>query len=193
MTDLYLRLIPSGKLIPQDPQLMRFDANPDATVLAETYERGYRRVFGPAVVRKNHGKGQAIYIGSGLEAIYDETLNDAVLGYFHTLLDPILAPHRPYEVDFRQGLMPEFAASEDALVLHLMADTGNIWKKMLVEETFLPVENVHVRMRISVPRKVTSVSLMWSKTSVPWTVKDGWVELVVPRVRIYEVVRVDLA
>jgi hypothetical protein len=128
-----------------------------------------------------------------LEAIYDETLNDAVLGYFHTLLDPILAPHRPYEVDFRQGLMPEFAASEDALVLHLMADTGNIWKKMLVEETFLPVENVHVRMRISVPRKVTSVSLMWSKTSVPWTVKDGWVELVVPRVRIYEVVRVDLA
>jgi hypothetical protein len=192
MTDLYLRLIPSGKLIPQDPQLMRFDAAPDAIVLANTYERGYRRVFGPAVVRKNHGKGQAIYIGSGLEAIYDETLNDAVLGYFHTLLDPILAPHRPYEVDFRQGLMPEFAASEDTMVLHLMADTGNIWKKMLVEETFLPVENVRVRMRIPVRRRAESVSLMWSKTRVPWAVKDGWVELVVPRVRIYEVVRVDL-
>ena len=44
---------------------------PGADVLAETYERGYRRVFGPAVVRKSQGKGQAIYIGSGLEAIYD--------------------------------------------------------------------------------------------------------------------------
>jgi hypothetical protein len=44
---------------------------PGADVLAETYERGYRRAFGPAVVRKSQGKGQAIYIGSGLEAIYD--------------------------------------------------------------------------------------------------------------------------
>jgi hypothetical protein len=88
--------------------------------------------------------------------------------------------------------MPEFAASEDTMVLHLMADTGNIWKKMLVEETFLPVENVRVRMRIPVRRRAESVSLMWSKTRVPWAVKDGWVELVVPRVRIYEVVRVDL-
>ncbi len=192
MTDLYLRLIPSGKLIPQDPQVIKFEANPDATVLAETYERGYRRVFGPAVVNRRHGNGEAIYIGSGLEAIYTETLNDAVLRYFHTLLDPVLASHRSYEVDFRQGLMAEFAASEDVMVLHLMADTGNISKKMLVEETFLPVEDVRVRLRIPAHRKVSSVSLMWSKSSVPWAVKEGWVELTVPRIRIYEVVRVDL-
>ncbi len=193
MTDLYLRPVAQGELIPQDPQIMRFEAMPDSTVLAETYERGYRKVFGPAVVRRNFGKGQAIYIGSGLEAIYDETLNDAVLGYFHTLLDPILAQSRPYELDFRQGLLPEFAASEDTMLLHLMADTGNIWKKNLVEETFLPVENVRVRIRVPTDRRVRSVELMWSKTNVQWTAKDGWVELTVPRVRIYEVVRVNLA
>lgn len=192
MTDLYLRPAASQTLIPQDPQIMRFEASSDATVLAETYERGYRKVFGPAVVSKSHGSGRAIYIGSGLEAIYDETLNDDVLGYFHTLIDPILASSRPYEVEFRQGLMPEFAASKDALLLHLMADTGNIWKKRLVEETFLSIDNIRVRIRVPANRQVRFVGLIWSETEAQWTVKDGWVELTVPRVRIYEVVRVDL-
>ncbi|HTA79675.1 MAG TPA: alpha-amylase family protein [Terracidiphilus sp.] len=193
MTDLYLRPVVSEKLIPQDPQVVRFEVTQGATVLAETYERGYRKVFGPAVVTKDHGAGHAIYIGSGLEAIYDETLNQDVLGYFHTLLDPILSSSRPYEVDFRQGLMPEFAASRDTLLLHLMADTGNIWKKRLVEETFLPVENVRVRIRIPERRQVRSIRLMWSNAEAQWTAKDGWVGLTVPRVHIYEVVRVDLA
>lgn len=193
MTDLYLRPAGSEGLIAQDPQVMRFEAARDAEILAETYERGYRRVFGPAVVRRRHGTGQATYIGSGLEAIYDETLNDAVLGYFHSLLDPILSPSRSYDVDFRQGLMAEFAASEDTLVLHLMADTGNIWKKRLVEESFLPLENVKVRLRIPAHRQVRSVRLMWSGTAVTWESKQGWVELTLPRVRIYEMVRVDLS
>lgn len=193
MTDLYLRVLPGGELIPQDPQVIRFEASHDTEILAETYERGYRRVFGPAVIRKKHGKGLAIYIGSGLEAIYDETLNNAVLGYFHTLLDPILAPSRPYEVDFRQGLMVEFAASDNTMVLHLLANTGNIWKKMLVEETFLPLEDVHVRVRVPTNRQVRSVGLMWSEGTLSWTVRDGWVELIVPKIHIYEAVRVDLA
>jgi hypothetical protein len=192
MTDLYLRALPAGTLIPQDPQVMRFEAAPGAQVLAETYERGYRRVFGPAVLRRRHGQGLVIYIGSGLEAIYEETLNDAVLDYFRSLLDPILAPSRPYEIDFHPGLMPEFLASDNTMVLHLVANTGNIWKKMLVEETFLPVENVGVRMRIPANRQVRSAGLMWTGSSVPWTVRDGWVELIVPKIRIYEVVRVDL-
>ena len=192
-TDLYLRPLQSEKMIPQDPQVMRFTARPDATVLAQTYERGYRRVFGPAVVTKTHGSGRSIYIGSGLEAIYDETLNDDVLGYFHSLLDPVLSSARPYEVDFRQGLMPEFVASRDTLLLHLLSDTGNIWKKRLVEETFLPEESVHVRVRIPEGRQVRSVSLMWSKADAHWAVKDGWMDVTVPQVRIYEAVRVDLA
>jgi Beta-galactosidase trimerisation domain/Hypothetical glycosyl hydrolase 6 len=192
MTDLYLRPASSETLIPQDPQIMRFEVSPDATVLAETYERGYRKVFGPAVVKTRHGEGTAIYIGSGLEAIYYETLNDSVLGYFHSLIDPILVSSRPYEVEFRQGLLPEFAASDDSLILHLLADTGNIWKKRLVEETFLPVENVRVRIRVPANRQVRAVSLMWNNSTVPWETNDGWVELAVPRIRIYEVVRVDL-
>ena len=190
--DLYLRKLPSGTLIPQDPQVMRFSASSGTTVLAETYSRGYRQTLGPAVVRSSYGKGHAIYIGSGLEAIYEETLNEEILDYFHALLDPILAATRPYEVDFRQGLMPEFAASKDAMVLYLMANTGNIWKKRLVRETFLSLEDVHVRMRIPAGRRVRSVALAWSGIAAQWTERNGWVETTVPHVRVYEAVRVDL-
>jgi hypothetical protein len=191
--DLYLRLLPSGQLIPQDSQVMRFKAASDATVLAETYSRGYRRTMGPAVITRRHGKGRVIYIGSGLEAIYAETLNESLRAYFHSLLDPILAPSRRYEVEFRSGLIAQFTASPDSLLLHLLANTGNIWKKLLVQEDFLPVGNVRARIRLPQGRTVKSVTLIWSGKNAAWNARRGWVELTVPQVRVYEAVRVDLA
>ena len=124
--DLYLRLLPSGKLIPQDPQVMNFKAGNGAAVLAETYSRGYRRALGPAIVTRPQGSGHVIYIGSGLEAIYEETLLEPLRTYFRSLLDPVLKSSRTYEVEFRPGLMPQLAASENTLLLHLLANTGNI-------------------------------------------------------------------
>ena len=190
--DLYLRVLSSGKLIPQDPQVMSFEAARGAEVIGETYDRGHRRTLGPAAVNRRHGKGQAIYIGSGLEAVYEETLNESLRAFFHSLLDPILASSRTYELEFRPGLMPQFASSQDTLLLHLLANTGNIWKKLLVQEEFLPVKNVRVRLRLPQGRTAKSVALMWSGAAPSWSVRDGWVELTVPQVQVYEVVRVDL-
>jgi hypothetical protein len=190
--DLYLRVLPSGKLIPQDPQVMSFQSAPGAEIIGETYDRGHRRTLGPAVVTRRHGKGQAIYIGSGLEAVYEETLNESLRAFFHSLLDPILASSRTYELEFRPGLMPQFASSPDTLLLHLLANTGNIWKKLLVQEEFLPVKNVRVRLRLPQGRTAKSVALMWSGAAASWSVRDGWVELTVPQVQVYEVIRVDL-
>jgi hypothetical protein len=189
--DLYLRLIPSGKLIPQDSQVMLFGVD-GAEVLAETQDRGRRSTLGPAIVTRRQGKGQVIYIGSGLEAVYEETLNASLRAYFDSLLDPILASTRTYELEFRPGLMPQFASSHDTLLLHLLANTGNIWKKLLVEEEFLPVKNVRVRVRLPQGRSAKSVALMWSGARASWSARDGWVELTVPQVQVYEVVRVDL-
>jgi hypothetical protein len=189
--DLYLRVKSSGELIPQDSQVVLFGADgPD--VLAETEDRGHRNTLGPAVVTRRQGKGQVIYIGSGLEAVYEETLNAPLRAYFHTLLDPILASTRTYELEFRPGLMPEFASSPDTLLLHLLANTGNIWKKLLVQEEFLPLRNVRVRLRLPRGRGAKSVALVWSRTQPSWSARDGWVELTVPQVQVYEVVRVDL-
>jgi hypothetical protein len=190
--DLYLRILPSNELIPQDPQVMLFEASPGSKVIAETYDRGYHRALGPAVVSRQHGKGQAIYIGSGLEAVYAETLNKSIRGYFGSLLDPILGPSRVYEVNYRAGLMSQLAVSQDAMLMHLIANTGSICKKLLVQEEFLPLPNVQVRLRLPKGRTAKSVTLMWSKATPTWKVRDGWVELTVPKVHPYEVVHVGL-
>jgi hypothetical protein len=190
--DLYLHVLATDKLLPQDPQVMLFQAASGAEVIAETRDRGHRRTLGPAVVKRRQGKGQVIYVGSGLEAIYEETLNESLRAYFRSLLAPILASTRTYELEFRPGLMPEFASSQDTLLLHLLADTGNIWKKLLVQEEFLPVKNVRVRLPLPQGRSAKSVALMWSGTKPDWSVRDAWVELTVPKVQVYEVIRVDL-
>jgi len=190
--DLYLHVISSRKLVPQDPQVMQFQATNGAEVIAETEDRGHRRTLGPAAVTRRHEKGRVIYIGSGLEAVYEETLNESLRAYFRSLLDPILASTRPYELEFRPGLMHGFAASRDTLLLHLLANTGNIWKKLLVQEEFLPIKDVRMRLRLPQGRSAKSLELMWSGGKPAWSVRDGWVEITVPQVTMYELIRVDL-
>jgi hypothetical protein len=190
--DLYLKL-PTGALIPQDPQILRFRNTGGGTVLAETVDLGHRGNLGPAVVRRSVGKGQVIYIGSGLEAVYAETRMKPVRDYLASLIDPVLAPHRTYEVAFQSGVTPHLSASTGTLLLHLLADTGNKWKKLRSREEFLPVENVKTRIRIPQGRGVRSVSLLRAGTKLSVAPRNGWVEVMVPRVLIHEAVRVDLA
>jgi hypothetical protein len=197
--DLYLRPVPSivmpllpwGHLIPQDPQVMLFKSE-GVQVLLETYDRGHRRTLGPAVIGRRHGKGRVIYIGSGLEAVYEETLNESLRRVLQSLLDPFIGRKRNYEVEYRPGLSSQFASSSDVLLLHLFANTGNIWKKLLVQESFLPITNVRARLRLPQGRTARSASLLWSGAAPSWKVTNGWVELSIPQVHPYEVVRVDL-
>ena len=183
--DLYLKLA-SGELIPQDPQCMRFTASGE--VLAETVDRGHRSNLGPAIVKN----GGTIYIGSGLEAIYNETRMKRLREFLATLIDPILAPHRTYEVERPSGVTPHLTATRDTILLHLLADTGNKTKKLRIREEFLPVENVKVRIRIPEGRPVKSVSLLRAGAPLPSRVANGWLDVTVPRVFIHEAVRVEV-
>jgi len=190
--DLYLKL-PDGELIPQDPQVVRFTNTTDGAALAETVDLGHRGNLGPAIVRRTVGKGTVVYIGSGLEAIYAETRMKRLRTFLGSLIDPLLAAHKTYEVAHQSGLMPQLMASPDTILLHLIADTGNKTKKLRIREEFLPVLNVKVRVRVPDGRPVRSVSLMRAGTTLASATRDGWVEVTVPRVLIHEAVRVDLA
>jgi hypothetical protein len=189
--DLFIPPLSFGQLIPQDPQVMLFQAS-GAEVLAATYDRGHRRTLGPAVIGRHHGKGSVIYIGSGLEAVYEETLNESLRAYVGSLLAPPLRATRTYEIEYRPGLSSQFASSADTLLLHLFANTGNIWKKLLVQESYLPIKDVRVRLRLPEGRTTKSASLLWSGDAPAWNVANGWVELSIPQIHPYEVVRVDL-
>ena len=189
--DLYLKL-PSGEELPQDPQVLRFREN-GGTVLAETLDRGHRRTLGPAIIQRSFGKGSAIYIGSSLEAVYEETRMKSLRVFFNSLVSPWLSAQRSYEIEYQSGITPHFMASRDVLLLHLLADTGNKNKHLRSREEFLPVADVKVRIRIPQQRCVRSALLLLSGQTLPSTVRDGWLEAAVPRVWIHEAVKVDLA
>ena len=189
--DLYLKLL-SGEEIPQDPQVLRFRST-GAKVLAETIDRGHRASLGPAIVQQNVGKGSVIYVGSSLEAVYEETRMKRLRAFFDTLVSPWLAARRSYEWAYQSGVTPHFMASSDVLLLHLLADTGNKNKHLRSREEFLPVADVKVRIRVPQGRSVKSVSLLRSGQALPLAPREGWLDVTVPRVWIHEAVKVDLA
>jgi hypothetical protein len=188
MPDLYMNAR-TGDLIPQDPQVMRIRAN-GGRVLAQTIDRGHRATIGPAGVGNTLGRGKVIYIASGFEAIYEEAEMPILRTSFGRLFEPYLGAKRSYEIEYQPGLTPHLMASKNAIVLHLLADTGNKNKHLRARESFLPL--LDIRVRIKVPSQPKSVSLLRSGDRIPFTRINGWIELTVPRVLIHEAVAVDL-
>jgi len=187
--DLYLKPADGG-LIPQDPQVMRVRAA-SGTVRATTWDRGNLRDLGPAVVTNEVGKGRCIYIASGLEAIYQETRMEQVRSYLASLLLPPLQAEQRYKMEFIPGVTPHLMASRECIVLHLLADVGDKDHLSKARERFFPVEDVHVSLRV--PGNIKAVTLMRSGTAAEFARDGEWINVTVPRVLVYEAIRVDLA
>ena len=192
MPDLYLHTTDRGEA-PQDPQIVRFKAGADTSVLAETIQRGRPGSLGPAVIARSHGEGRVIYIGSGLEAIYEETRMASVRAFVGKLIAPALAGAKTYELAFRPGLIAHLAASDDDLVLYLLAEVGNKERKFRAREEFLKLQDLRVRLRVPTGRKVSKVSLLRSGSALAWTLEGEWVATQVPEVLVYDAVHVELA
>jgi hypothetical protein len=186
--DLYLKPR-QGDLIPQDPQVMRTRAT-TGSVEATTWDRGNHREVGPAVVFNRVGKGQSIYIASGLEAIYEETLMEPVRSYLASLLLPPLEAGRSYRMDFTPGVTPHLMASDRCIVLHLLADIGDKNQHLKTREHFYPAENITVRLRMR--SEIKAVTLMRSGAKAAFKRDGEWITVTVPRVLVYEAIKVDL-
>jgi hypothetical protein len=189
--DLYLRL-PDGEEIPQDPQAVPIRVK-DAEVLGETIDRGHRRNLGPAMVRRKHGKGVVYYIASSPESVYAETRMKRLREYYDQFFQPLLRQHQTYRAPFRSGLLPHLTASSDTILLHLIADTGNKFKKLRAREEFVPLRDVRAAVRVPEGRTVKSVSLLRSGVRVETESKGGFIHAVIPEIFIHEALRVDLA
>jgi hypothetical protein len=187
--DLYLNPL-RGALIPQDPQVMLIKAD-GGTVQAITHDRGNRRDLGPAVITNAVGKGHSTYIASGLEAIFEETRMNPVRDYLATLLMPALEAGQTYRMDWISGITPHYMASDNRLVLHLLADVGDEDLHLRSRKRLFPVENIKVHLRTR--GRVEAVTLMRAGTSLPYQQNGGWITVIVPRIHVYEAVQVNLA
>ena len=82
-------------------------------------------------------------------------------------------------------------ASRECIVLHLLADVGDKDHLSKARERFFPVEDVHVSLRV--PGNIKAVTLMRSGTAAEFARDGEWINVTVPRVLVYEAIRVDLA
>jgi hypothetical protein len=180
--DLYLKPA-KGPLVPQDPQIVRFRAT-SGTVVAQTFSRGQEVELGPAITSHSFGKGQVLYIGSGLEAIFYETLMEPLFGFLRSLLTPLIGEIQPYRMDFVPGVIAHYMASDDRIVLHVIADLGNR------HVDYCAIRDVRVGIRM--PRDARTVTLLQRGTTVPFVANNGWIEMVIPEIDVYEAVCVEL-
>src|SRR5581483_4474611 len=118
-------------------------------------------------------------------AIYNEARLTDVRTYVATLVDPVLAELKTYDVPHRAGLIPHLTTSRDVLLLHLLVDTGNKTKKLRIREEFSPMENVKARVRVPAGRSVRGVSLLRAGTKLNTTATSGWIDVTVPGVLIH--------
>ena len=162
-----------------------------ATVLAITHDRGNRRDVGPAVLSNQVGKGKCIYIGSGLEAVFEESRINPVREYLGSLLLPFLESRRSYQMDYFPGITPHYMSSEKHHVLHLLADIGNEVQHLRSRENLVPVNNIKIRLRAT--GNVKSVNLLRAGTEAQFQQNGEWITVQVPRVHVYEAVHVELA
>lgn len=180
--DLYLKP-PKGPLVPQDPQIVRFRAT-SSTVVAHTFSRGQEVEVGPAITSHSFGKGQVLYIGSGLEAVFYETLMQPLFGFLRSLLTPLIGEIQPYQMEYVPGIVAHCMTSNSHILLYVIADFGN---------RHVDYRAIHdVRVRIRVPRSARSVTLLRLATRAQFVANDGWVEVVIPEIEVYEAVCVEL-
>lgn len=180
--DLYLK---AGKapLVPQDPEIVKFRAT-SGTVLAHTFSRGKETELGPAITSHSFGKGQVLYIGSGLEAVFYETKLEPLLGFLRSLLTPLIGDIQTYQMNYVPGIIAHRVVNDSHIVLHVLADPG---------DRHVDYCAIHdVRVRIRVPHSVRSVTLLRSGTTVQFVAKDEWIEVVIPEIDVYEAVCVEL-
>lgn len=180
--DLYLKPT-KGPLVPQDLQIVRFRAT-SGIVLAHTLSRGQEMDLGPAITSRNFGKGQVLYIGSGLEAVFDETQMEALFNFLRSLLTPLIGEIQQYQMDYVPGITANCMIGDDRIILHVIADLGS---------RDVDYGAIHdVRIRVRVPRSVRSVTLLRRGTTVQFVAKSGWIEVMIPEIDVYEAVCVEL-
>lgn len=185
--DLYLKF-GEQPLVPQDPQIVRFCVIGDTEVLATTRDLARQQILGPAITRRSHGKGAVFYIGSSLEAVYEETHIPAVRESILRLLEPYLGTTRRYRIPNDRGLMAQYYESSSGAALHLIANTGDKVKKLRVDECYIDIEQTPVAVKIPNGQRVTSVELMHAGQTLRFAEAEGWINFVIDRIRIYEIV-----
>ncbi|MCC6861193.1 MAG: hypothetical protein IT158_21675 [Bryobacterales bacterium] len=98
----------------------------------------------------------------------------------------------PYRMEAPAALIANLSIKDNTRILHMANWTGNKLERAGANEYYLsPVENVRVRLALPQGKRVSKVELLAPGASRK-ELKASSLEVLIPRIRTYQALRVDL-
>jgi len=146
----------------------------------------------PGVVVSSHGKGRVVYCASALESLFLQQNSRAVGDLLRGLIAKAAPEPPPYRMEAPAALIANLSIKDNTWILHMTNWTGNKLERAGANEYYLaPVENVRVRLALPQGKRVSKVELLAPGASRK-ELKASSLEVLIPRIRAYQALRVDL-
>ena len=179
-----------GRLIPQDLQFLTVEAENRDDVVGVTTGIGHDVDSSPAVIARNYGKGKVVYLTGGLEALYRAARFQELSALFDNMIHWMVGEQIPYTLEGPKGLVVNMVEGRDFSLLHIVNNNGNILNHAPTRQDYVPVYNVKVQVAVA-GRPVKRVRLLHGNQEPAYTVKNGKVETVIPKIHYYECLAVE--
>jgi hypothetical protein len=185
-----------GAVVEGDGRLLPVEPLAGTKVLAECWNLGTDEVRGPAIVVNSFGQGRTLYVSGSLEAnyLYDRvTSTGRLIRSMVEFLGKGLP--QPFKLTAPQGVYGVLRRSVNGdMALWVLADVG--FKDAdagRMRQTYLPISDVQVAIRIPEGRKAKEMRLIRADRTVAVKEQDGYAMGTIPSLHIAEVVHLMLA
>ncbi len=186
----------AGAVLQGDNRFVPVTVASRAVIVADCWNLGEKRTFGPAIVTNGYGEGHAAYVSGSLESHYStgripsvRRLLESVVQYLGRRVPPpfrVAAPCGVYGVLRR--------AVNGDLALWVLAPVG--FKDAAIgrmRQEFVPLTNIEVRVRIPEGRRLKAVRLVRASRTASHSISNGYAVVTLPALHIAELVHFEIA
>ena len=141
----------------------------------------------PALIAAEYGKGRVVYVPGLIGGIYLTHKMTAHQSLMENGVRWILGDRSLVEVEAPETVEVEIRTQRnpDRTLLHLVNLTGEMRRPM---ERVIPIHDIKIRLRSALPSKAFSLT---TERAIDFKQSGTWVELVVPKLDLYDVIVVE--
>lgn len=141
----------------------------------------------PALLINKYGKGESVYSSSLLETFYGEYRIESSAQLMSRIVKMLL-PERTIKVEAPSTVEVEVYYQEEfsRYLVHLINSTGDMQRPL---KEIIPIYGIEVSLGVKQVKKVYRLS---NKESIPFVHKRGEVKFVIPELKLYEVMVVEV-
>jgi hypothetical protein len=145
------------------------------------------------LVIRNFGKGRVAYLTGSLEAVYYESRIESLPKFMTRLVDYLLGKvPQPYRLEGPAGVIANLAAGQNALLLHVLCNIGNLWARPVSRVDYVEAPRINIQVLIPTGRKVKAVRLLRRQESSGYRMQGEYVSIQLPTFSLYEGVYIEL-